>query len=133
MRPTWFRIGFTMTEILVVMVIVAILAVLSLPMLVKTIEKAKIGEAISNLNLIRTGQKIYFLERNTFSPDVSNLNIENPNEPTSRYFDYSIPIPPSESDFTARAQRRSNAPAPYSTYYYEIQKDGTITSNGPLI
>jgi type IV pilus assembly protein PilE len=132
MKTNRSRTGFTLTEILVVVVIIAILAVLSMPMLVKTIEKAKIGEAISNLNLIRTGQKIYFLENNTFSLDVGSLNIEDPNEPSNRYFDYSMPSADG-SDFTSRAQRRNNAPLPYSSYYYEIEKDGTVTSNGPLI
>ncbi|MFC1667271.1 type IV pilin protein [Candidatus Omnitrophota bacterium] len=132
------NIGFTLTELLIVVVIIGVLATLALPMLVKTIEKAKIGEAISNLNLIRTGQKIYFLEYNTFAPprdpktDIRDLNIEDPNNPSARYFDYTIEsVAPGE--FTARAQRRSNAPAPYDGYYYEISKDGELSSNGPLI
>ena len=128
------RIGFTLTELLIVVVIVGILATLALPMLVKTLEKAKVGEAISNLNLIRTGQKIYFLEYSEFSPNIPDLNIENPNNALSGYFDYTIEEPPEEGDFAARADRKDdNAPSPYNGYYYEIRKDGTVTSNGPLI
>ena len=123
--------GFTLTEILIVVIIVGILATLALPMLVKTLEKAKLGEAASNLNLIRTGEKIYFLEWSTFTSDLDSLNIEDPNDATKRYFDYTIESA-NGSDFTARAQRQSTAPSPYSTYYYEIKKNGTITSNGPL-
>ena len=125
------KIGFTLTELLITVIIIGILATLALPMLVKTLEKAKVGEAMSNLNLIRTGQKIYFLEYSAFSPTIDDLNIENPNTPTGRYFDYTIPAA-NASDFTARAQRRNTAPSPYKTYYYEISKGGTITSNGPL-
>ncbi len=131
------KIGFTLTELLVVVIIVAILATLALPMLVKTIEKAKVGEALSNLNLIRTGQKIYFLEKAYFSggaEGIGALNIENPNDATAAYFTYSITTTAGATgDFTARAQRKNTAPSPYDTYYYEIGKDGTITSNGPLI
>ncbi len=126
------RIGFTLTELLIVVIIIAILATLALPMLVKTLEKAKVGEAISNLNLIRTGEKIYFLEYSHFSNDIGYLNIEDPNNASSRYFDYSIQSADS-SDFTARAQRGDSAPNPYKTYYYDIKKGGRITSNGPLI
>lgn len=126
-----YKIGFTLTELLIVVIIIGIVATLSLPMLVKTIEKAKLGEAASNLNLIRTGEKIYFLEYGIFAPNISDLNIEDPNNPTNRYFDYTLPSA-TGTDFTARAQRRANAPNPYSTYYYEITKSGTITSNGPL-
>ena len=125
------RIGFTLTELLIVIIIIGIVATLSLPMLVKTIEKAKLGEAATNLNLIRTGEKIYFLEYGIFAPNISDLNIEDPNSATNRYFDYTLPSS-GAADFTARAQRRSNAPNPYSTYYYEITKSGTVTSNGPL-
>jgi prepilin-type N-terminal cleavage/methylation domain-containing protein len=125
------KIGFTLTELLIVVIILGILATLALPMLVKTIEKAKVGEAVSNLNLIRTGQKIYFLEYSTFSQNITSLNIEDPNT-ANTYFDYSIETADS-SDFTGRAQRKNNAPSPYDGYYYDIKKDGTLTSNGPLI
>ncbi|MBU1852488.1 MAG: prepilin-type N-terminal cleavage/methylation domain-containing protein [Candidatus Omnitrophica bacterium] len=131
------RRGFTLTEILIVVIIIAILATLALPMLVKTIEKAKVGEAISNLNLIRTGEKIYCLEWATFSSDIEELNIESPNDATSRYFYYTIEDA-DDSDFTARATRggdgAQSAPSPYDTHYYEIDKDGTVTgSSGSLL
>lgn len=131
------KIGFTLTEILIVVVIVGILATLALPMLVKALEKAKIGEAVSNLNLIRTGQKIYFLEYGVFSPDVSDLNMEDPNETTSRYFFYETSGGDLENDFTATAERGGSgaisAPEPYDGNVYSISKDGTITSTGPFL
>jgi prepilin-type N-terminal cleavage/methylation domain-containing protein len=128
--------GFTLTELLIVVVIIGILATLALPMLVKTMEKAKLGEAASNLNLIRTGEKIYFLEYNQYWYDVaatdggiSELNIENPNTldaggnpPANRYFDYKV----ISSAFTASATRRNG---PYSGKKCYIDKYGTITSD----
>jgi prepilin-type N-terminal cleavage/methylation domain-containing protein len=127
----WFRkIGFTLTEILIVVVIVAVLATLALPMFVKTIEKAKVGEAVSNLNLIKTGQKIYFLENGFFSNDIASLNIENPNSASSRYFDYATQKAGTD-DFEGSAVRRGDAPSPYSGQEYTIGKDGEI--EGPLI
>ncbi len=132
--------GFTLTELLIVVIIVGILATLALPMLVKTIEKAKLGEVTSNLNLIRTGEKIYFLEYGYFSgadgadkqAGITALNIEDPNS-ANTYFTYTIETSKgATTDFTARGQRKNNAPSPYSTYYYEISKSGTISSNGPL-
>jgi len=130
--------GFTLTELLITVIIIGILATLALPMLVKTLEKAKLGEAASNLNLIRTGEKIYFLEYGIFwkSPTstdggLDSLNIENPNLEAKSYFEYSI-TSADGTDFTARAQRKNTAPDPYKTYYYEITKNGNITSNGPL-
>ena len=132
-----FGTGFTLTELLIVVIIIAVIATLSLPMLLKTIEKAKVGEAISNLNLIRTGQKIYFLEKGWFTDTMGDLNIENPNDQASRYFYYTIPSADS-SDFTANAERggsgAQSVPGGYD-YEYEISKDGEITSpdGSPLI
>ncbi len=126
------KFAFTLTELLIVVIIIGVLATLALPMLVKTIEKAKVGEAISNLNLVRTGQKIYFLETGEFSDNLTRLNVEDPNDASSRYFDYTVESADG-SDFTARAARRENAPSPYDTYYYDISKEGTIDSNGPLL
>jgi prepilin-type N-terminal cleavage/methylation domain len=128
--------GFTLTELLIVVIIVGIVSTLALPMLVKTIEKAKLGEAISNLNLIRTGEKIYFLENGFFSgkdgadkqAGIVKLNIEDPNNANAN-FTYTVETEKGETgDFTARAQRKDTAPNPYSTYYYEISKDGAISS-----
>lgn len=124
------RVGFTLTEILVVVIIIGIVSTLALPMLVKTLEKAKLGEAASNLNLIRTGEKIYFLEYSTFSPTISDLNIEDPST-GAKYFDYSI-VSADSDGFSAKADRKDSAPSPYKTYNYFIDKDGTITSDGPL-
>jgi len=126
--------GFTLTELLIVVVIIGILATLALPMLVKTMEKAKLGEAASNLNLIRTGEKIYFLEYNQYWPTVSELNIEDPNTldaggnpPANRYFNYDITsVTASPYNFTARAMRRNG---PYSGKSCYIDKYGTITSD----
>ena len=127
------KIGFTLTELLIVVVIIALLAALALPMLVKTLEKAKVGEAASNLNLIRTGQKIYFLEYGQFSPDIASLNVEDPNNPTSRYFSYTAADGGDDltTDFTATATRGGTgaiaAPEPYQDDDYTISKEGTIS------
>lgn len=126
--------GLTLTEVLIVVIIIGILATLALPMLTKTIEKAKVGEAISNLNLIRTGEKIYFLEYGYFSGGVGGidrLNIENPNSDNA-YFTYTITSSAGATDnFTATATRKDNAPEGYRGNTYTIQKDGRIT--GPLL
>jgi len=125
-----YKIGFTLTELLIVVIIIGIVSTLALPMLVKTIEKAKLGEAASNLNLIRTGQKIYYLEFGTYAPNISWLNIEDPNSETGRYFEYSVTspaaVPPNASDFTAKAARREGKYKDKSCY---IDKAGQISAD----
>jgi len=133
-KSKWLRIGFTLTELLIVVIIIGILATLALPMFVKTMEKAKVGEAISNLNLIRTGEKIYFLEYGTFYAPIDTsaencLNIEWPDSDNA-YFDYKV-VSGDSSDFEAQAIRKDNAPSGYAGNTYTIKKDGRIT--GPLL
>ncbi len=130
MQSKRLKNGLTLTELLIVIIIIGILATLSFPSMVKTLEKAKTGEVVANLNLIRTAQKSYFLENNAFTDEIGELNIEDPNEAASRYFDYSI-VNADEDNFMARAQRR-DAPNPYDTYHYIIRKEGQIFSNGPF-
>ncbi len=124
--------AFTLTEVLITVIIIAVLATLALPMLLKTMEKTRVGEAITNLNLIRTGQKIYFLEYNQFAEYINDLNIQNPQDESSRYFDYDIESA-DEYGFLGRAERRDTAPEPYRDDWYKIDKNGTITSgNSPF-
>ncbi len=130
------KIGFTLTEVLIVVIIIGILATLALPMLVKTLEKAKLGEAVSNLNLIRTGEKVYFLEYGQFwytgsSSDggIDSLNIENPNLEARRYFDYSITSADS-ADFTAQAERKEGT---YTGKKCYINKSGAITADSDYL
>ncbi len=118
--------GFTLTELLIVVIIVGIIATLALPMLVKTMEKAKLGEAASNLNLIRTGEKIYFLEYGQFIGNMGDLNIEDPNSQAGRYFDYTIAAPAPTTDFSAKAARKDGK---YSGKAIYIDKSGTITAD----
>jgi prepilin-type N-terminal cleavage/methylation domain-containing protein len=130
------RTGFTLTELLIVVVIIGILATLALPMFIKSVEKARAGEAVTNLNLIKAAQKIYFLENREFSEDIESLNIESPNDTAPRYFFYSIdPDGDFSTNFTARAARGGEgaqaASSPYDTHEYTIDKDGVV--EGPLL
>ena len=132
------RKAMTLTELLIVVAIIAIISALSMPTMLKSIEKGKVGEASTNLNFIRTAQKHYFLANSTFSSDIDSLPIENPNDQASRYFYYEASQAGDDLlvDFTARATRGGSGAQPVAGgygYYYEISKDGDITSNGPLI
>ncbi|MCX5687435.1 MAG: prepilin-type N-terminal cleavage/methylation domain-containing protein [Candidatus Omnitrophica bacterium] len=123
-------LGFTLTELLIVVIIIGILIALALPMLVKTMEKAKLKEVLSSLNFIRTGEKAYFLEHNQYTLNISDLNIDDPNTLNSnnRYFSYDITsVTASPHNFTARAMRIDG---PYSGKSCYIDKYGTITSDG---
>lgn len=65
--------GYTLTEILVVLVIIGILVLLALPNLLPLITKAKSTEAKIQLEHLHTQQKNYFYEKSKYSTDFSEL------------------------------------------------------------
>ena len=68
--------GFTLIEMLVVVLIIGILAAIALPQYKKAVLKARATEAITILKAITDAQKRYFLVNNSYSTDLTKLDIE---------------------------------------------------------
>lgn len=65
--------AYTLTEILVVLVIIGILVLLALPNLLPLITKAKSTEAKVQLEHLSTLQQSYFYEKSKYSPDLTEI------------------------------------------------------------
>jgi type IV pilus assembly protein PilE len=65
--------AYTLTEILVVLVIIGILILLALPNLLPLITKAKSTEAKLQLEHIQTLEKNYFYEHSKYSKDLTEI------------------------------------------------------------
>lgn len=65
--------AFTLTEVLIVLVIVGILVLLALPNLMPLISRAKSTEAKLQLEHLYTLEKTQFYERSKFGTDLSSL------------------------------------------------------------
>ncbi len=68
--------GFTLTEVLVVLIIIGILVLLALPSLMPLISKAKSTEAKLQLQHVYTLQRSYFFENSVYTDDLSALSYE---------------------------------------------------------
>jgi type IV pilus assembly protein PilE len=65
--------AYTLTEILVVLVIIGILVLLALPNLLPMITKAKATEAKTQLGYVQTLEKNYFYEHSKYSKDLTEI------------------------------------------------------------
>ena len=59
--------GFTLIEVLVVVLIIGILAAVALPQYQRAVEKSRLSEAISNMRTIQNNVKMYILEHGEIS------------------------------------------------------------------
>ena len=118
------EIGFTLAELLVVLLIVAIFAALGLPGLAKTKESAIGREAQANLKLIAAAEKIYRMETGLYDAETnvsgvnSSLRLSIPSSSTKNW-DYAVTA--STDTFTATATRTTaTAPGSYAGCTWSI-------------
>ena len=113
--------GFTLIEVLIVIIIIGILATIALPQFTKLVEKTRKAEALTNLAAIYTAEMVYYTETEAYLgplADIVAINDSNLNMGlTGRYFTYSV-----LSTTGARASRTVG-----SAHYIEQQfSDGKI-------
>ena len=92
MLYNWFNIslskkniGFTLIEISIVIIILAIISSLVFPSYKKLIGTAKQSEAKTILQSIYTAQSLYFSENNFYAKNIVNLDIQIPADSKYQY------------------------------------------------
>jgi type IV pilus assembly protein PilA len=118
--------GFTLLEMLVVVIIIGILAAIALPQYLSTIEKARSGEAVTNVGSIRTALDRYWYQNAAGTTDIDLLDIDNPNDVTNKLYNYEIISNSSTSDkriYNIRATRIKNGEKDESTWVQWTQTD----------
>jgi prepilin-type N-terminal cleavage/methylation domain-containing protein len=79
--------GFTLTEMLTVIIIVGILSMIAIPKFMSVISKSKITECKPILKQIYTLEQAFFDEHGYYTTDAELLNFD---IPKSDYFDYVV-------------------------------------------
>ncbi len=101
--------GFTLVELLIVVIIIGILATIAVPQYSKMVEKAKQAEARTILGQIRVAQELYLTETQgtVYTGDTGYLVADFPlNNDTDYYFEYSV-FNAGDGYFALRAVRKT--------------------------
>jgi prepilin-type N-terminal cleavage/methylation domain-containing protein len=131
--------GFTMIELLIVVVILAVLAALIIPRFALQDERARVSEAVSRLSAIRQGEEALFLETNAYQAlvagstdaDWDQIGLDRPGA-RAQFFTYGVAVnnaavPPT---FTATATRVDDQECGNGTI--TLTNDGVFGGTHPM-
>lgn len=118
--------GFSLVELMVVILIIGVLAAIAVPQYTRTIEQGRRAEGVVNLDNIRKSELRYHQLYGTYTTDSSALDID---WPAPHYFSYVVNLADA-SQFTCRATRTdTERPAAIAVYTLQINQNGTVTEN----
>jgi len=80
--------GFTLIEMIVVVIIIGILSAIALPMYHKSVERSRISDAQITLKAIQEAQERYAYEHDAYATTAAELDIDYAD--TSRFWQFSL-------------------------------------------
>jgi general secretion pathway protein G len=80
--------GFTLVELIVVMAVLGVLAMMAMPSLKEYIKVTKINACASDLRIIDKAVTAYYIERNVFPVQLSDVGYGSHMDPWKRQYEY---------------------------------------------
>lgn len=136
--------GFTLVELMIVVIIVGILAAVAIPMYQGATERAKASEAVAALGTIRGAMRVYYAEHGTYvnanftdGAQVTNGSVLDVSDTDllGRYFSsecYTFDGVPTAAAYSIECNG-ANSTAPYAsevaTIVRSIDQNGTVTNS----
>ena len=119
--------GFSLTELMVVIVVIGILAMISIPRFMSVATRAKMTEAKTKLRHVSALQQSYFYEHDRYSADLAAIGFESSGEAR-----YSVTITDaSDQHFRARATSAVDFDGDGVMNVWEVTEEGIVTQLVP--
>ncbi len=115
--------GFTIVEMLIVVIIIGILAAIAIPQFTKSIEKARASEAYRGLGQLRGAQALYYAANETYAGDIDRLVADY----REKYWTFSVDEA-SDEGYVLRATRKDGGEKDYIT----INEEGVYAGEWEL-
>ena len=129
--------GFTLAELMVVVVIIGVLVSIAWPRYILVAEKSRTSEAKNILSQIREAEMGYYLEYDTYTTNVTLLSLGVPTScNVSFYYNYSASG--GGASFTATATRCTSGGKPPNSpggtaYVVNITQNGVLGGTPPYV
>ena len=125
--------GFSMTELMVVLVIIGILTLIALPRFMNMTTKAKTTEAKTMLRTLHALMQAYYFEHDQYSPDLLLVGFEQtPTVENGGSARYAISVESADgAQFIALATAVVDFDKDGAFNVWEVNQDGLITERTP--
>jgi prepilin-type N-terminal cleavage/methylation domain-containing protein len=124
--------GFTLLEIIIVIIIVGVLASLALPRFFSTVEFSRSTEALASLTALRQSMERCYLSHNGSYASCSvltNLDLEDPGASPNAHFTYALGTPGTNA-YTLTATRLSRDGGDAASTIQITQDASSVTRRG---
>jgi len=120
--------GFTLLELVMVIVIIGILTTFAAPVFIRTVERSRTGEAMRILGQLRLSQMRYYAE---WASTTSNWNALDVDPATGKFYNFAIFSTTSPANNTVATATRNTVSNPnYGNYVISITGNGALNCSG---
>lgn len=121
--------GFTLLELIIVVIVIGILVSIALPQMINVAERGRSSEGVANLGAFRDAQLRYYAQWSAYTGTVTNLDVT---LTAVRYFTYVANGAATDTNTCATATRNTTDIGSFGAYTLCITPNGAITCNGAV-